>query len=419
MLEIFAAYRSDVAVEQAFGDRFGTAPPEELNAAQRLTVIASDIDAATQRIVTYLNTGFAVPVNVVFFRYYHDDGREYVARTWLIDEAATPPPPVRKTGQRSREPWKGRDWYVSFGEERDSRNWDDARRWGFVSAGGGAWFSKTIRALPVGGRVFAYIPKPATSASARGAPHRRVDRRARRHRPQARRAEAVGQLPPRQRRRGDAEYVVPLQWAETRPQDKAVWEHGLFANQNSACKLRNKFTIDAVTAAFSPKRSAPCRDDAPARAPHLAVRHGERSEDRVAGGPAPHLPGRRRSVQPIHGHARGLPAELWLHTQNWIAEDQVIADLVGVSADGWPVDELIGSHDGYHWLYVLRGRLRVVLGDKDFILTEGEVAEFDTHLPHWFGNADEHPVEFLSILGPQCERVHIKARYRPDEPHPS
>ncbi|WP_436763318.1 cupin domain-containing protein [Streptosporangium sp. V21-05] len=65
----------------------------------------------------------------------------------------------------------------------------------------------------------------------------------------------------------------------------------------------------------------------------------------------------------------------------------------------------------------MRGRLCVVLGDKDFILTKGEVAEFDTHLPHWFGNVDEHPVEFLGILGPQGERVHIKARYRPDAPH--
>ncbi|MGW0086200.1 helix-turn-helix domain-containing protein [Streptomyces sp. NPDC003393] len=76
------------------------------------------------------------------------------------------------------------------------------------------------------------------------------------------------------------------------------------------------------------------------------------------------------------------------------------------------------SHEGYHWLYVLRGRLRVVLGDKDFLLTEGEAAEFDTHLPHWFGNADEHSVEFLSILGPQGERIHIKACYRPGETRP-
>ncbi|MEU8803747.1 XRE family transcriptional regulator [Spirillospora sp. NPDC048819] len=76
------------------------------------------------------------------------------------------------------------------------------------------------------------------------------------------------------------------------------------------------------------------------------------------------------------------------------------------------------SHEGYHWLYVLNGRLRLVLGDQDFVLTAGEVAEFDTHLPHWFGNADTRPVEFLSILGPQGERVHIKARYRPTTPHP-
>ncbi|MFF0146152.1 XRE family transcriptional regulator [Amycolatopsis sulphurea] len=71
------------------------------------------------------------------------------------------------------------------------------------------------------------------------------------------------------------------------------------------------------------------------------------------------------------------------------------------------------SHEGYHWLYVLSGRLRVVLGDQDLVLTAGEVAEFDTHLPHWFGNADERAVEFLSILGPQGERFHIRARYRP------
>ncbi|MFC4336132.1 helix-turn-helix domain-containing protein [Salininema proteolyticum] len=70
------------------------------------------------------------------------------------------------------------------------------------------------------------------------------------------------------------------------------------------------------------------------------------------------------------------------------------------------------SHEGYHWLYILNGNLRLILGNKELVLTAGEVAEFDTHLPHWFGNADEHPVEFLSILGPQGERFHIKARYR-------
>lgn len=71
------------------------------------------------------------------------------------------------------------------------------------------------------------------------------------------------------------------------------------------------------------------------------------------------------------------------------------------------------THEGYHWLYVLAGRLRLVLGDQDFVLGSGEVVEFDTHLPHWFGNADARSVEFLSIFGPQGERVHVRASYRP------
>jgi hypothetical protein len=53
-----------------------------------------------------------------------------------------------------------------------------------------------------------------------------------------------------------------------------------------------------------------------------------------------------------------------------------------------------------------------VLGNQDFVLTAGEVAEFDTYLPHWFGNADKRCAEFLSIFGPQGERFHIRARHR-------
>jgi quercetin dioxygenase-like cupin family protein len=47
-------------------------------------------------------------------------------------------------------------------------------------------------------------------------------------------------------------------------------------------------------------------------------------------------------------------------------------------------------------LYVLRGRLRLVLGEHDLVLASGEAAEFDTHVPHWFGNADSKAVEFCS-----------------------
>ena len=68
------------------------------------------------------------------------------------------------------------------------------------------------------------------------------------------------------------------------------------------------------------------------------------------------------------------------------------------------------THEGYEWLYVLDGRLRLVLGEHDLVLSPGEAAEFDTRVPHWFGAADAEPVEFLSLFGRQGERAHLRAR---------
>ncbi|MFC7260753.1 helix-turn-helix domain-containing protein [Streptomyces lutosisoli] len=68
------------------------------------------------------------------------------------------------------------------------------------------------------------------------------------------------------------------------------------------------------------------------------------------------------------------------------------------------------THEGYEWLYVLSGRLRLVLGEHDVVLGAGEAAEFDTRVPHWFGSTGEGPVEFLSLFGPQGERMHVRAR---------
>ncbi|GAA3747620.1 helix-turn-helix domain-containing protein [Salinactinospora qingdaonensis] len=68
------------------------------------------------------------------------------------------------------------------------------------------------------------------------------------------------------------------------------------------------------------------------------------------------------------------------------------------------------THEGYEWLYVLSGRLWLALGDRDLILTAGEAAEFDTRIPHAFTNAGEQPAEFLSLFGPQGERIHVRAR---------
>lgn len=70
------------------------------------------------------------------------------------------------------------------------------------------------------------------------------------------------------------------------------------------------------------------------------------------------------------------------------------------------------THEGYEWLYVLDGRLRLVLAERDLILGPGEAAEFDTRLPHWFSSADGQPVEILSLFGRQGERMHVRAKPR-------
>jgi transcriptional regulator with XRE-family HTH domain len=74
------------------------------------------------------------------------------------------------------------------------------------------------------------------------------------------------------------------------------------------------------------------------------------------------------------------------------------------------------THEGYEWLYVLNGRLRLVLGEQDLVLAPGEAAEFDTRVPHWFGAAGAEPVEFLSLFGTQGERAHLRAH--PKTKHP-
>jgi len=66
-------------------------------------------------------------------------------------------------------------------------------------------------------------------------------------------------------------------------------------------------------------------------------------------------------------------------------------------------------HEGYEWLYILDGELRLVLGDQDVVLRPGEAAEFDTRVPHWFGSRGAGPAEVLSLFGPQGERTHLRA----------
>ncbi|WP_240772325.1 endonuclease NucS domain-containing protein [Nocardia sp. CS682] len=244
--------------DEAFATHFGTeSAPDALNTSHSLTVVAGEMDDATERLVNYLATGYNVPINVMFFDYYEDDGRSYLARTWMLDRNTSAATGTTATSTRRQPQWNGQDWYVNFGEEL-SRNWDDARKYGFVSAGGGKWYSRSLRQVPIGGRVFAYIPKvgyvglgevvgeaqPADEATltvdGTAVPFRSLELLAEyRHTP-------TQPVPDEDYR----EWVLPVRWHKTVTRDSAFRKPGLFANQNSACNLRNQFTIDEVTGFF-------------------------------------------------------------------------------------------------------------------------------------------------------------------------
>ncbi|GAB2574247.1 XRE family transcriptional regulator [Kribbella endophytica] len=68
------------------------------------------------------------------------------------------------------------------------------------------------------------------------------------------------------------------------------------------------------------------------------------------------------------------------------------------------------THEGYEWFYVLTGSVRFVLGEEEYVLGEGEAAEFDTRVPHWIGSAGKRSAELLTLFGPQGERAHLAPR---------
>lgn len=240
VLSIHAKYQPDTALEVAFADTFGQPLPDELNTGHWLTIVAADIDPESQRIVEYL-ASFDIPVNVVFFRYFTDGDREYVARTWLIDQAQEAGPKAPGSS-RTKAAWNGRDWYASFGEESGGRQWEDARQYGFISAGGGDWYTRSLQQVPEGARIWVCIPGSGyvgvgrTTGTARPMSESGLDASA-----------LKGSYD-----HGDAgeEWMIPVAWDKTLPREGAFWEKGMFANQNSACRLSNQFTIDRVYPAF-------------------------------------------------------------------------------------------------------------------------------------------------------------------------
>jgi transcriptional regulator with XRE-family HTH domain len=83
-----------------------------------------------------------------------------------------------------------------------------------------------------------------------------------------------------------------------------------------------------------------------------------------------------------------------------------------VPAAASPEEPTLRHHEGYEWVYVIDGRLRLIVGEVDIVLQPGEAAEFDTRQPHWSGSADGSAVEYLCLFNKQGERVHLRAGFR-------
>jgi transcriptional regulator with XRE-family HTH domain len=82
------------------------------------------------------------------------------------------------------------------------------------------------------------------------------------------------------------------------------------------------------------------------------------------------------------------------------------AHRVLVSPDRRVPPDPLPVHEGHDWIYVLEGRMRLLLGQTDLVIDPGEAVEFSTWTPHWFGAVKE-AVELIVILGPEGVHEHL------------
>jgi transcriptional regulator with XRE-family HTH domain len=132
--------------------------------------------------------------------------------------------------------------------------------------------------------------------------------------------------------------------------------------------------------------------------PGLAAALGV-STDELLGSSAPEDP-RVRSVPRSHD---GLT--VWPLTRRGSAGG-LHAYKIHISAERRTPPEELAVHEGADWLYVLSGRLRLLLGEDDLTIDPGDAVEFTTWTPHWFGAA-AGPVELIMIVGREGERMHL------------
>jgi len=237
--KIYRSFAPGRSLSDDFHQRFGFPLEEEsLNQSHQIVVVASSLDVSTERIISYLDK-HGVSINVLFFQVFMHDSEQLISRAWLLDPVETQVSAAAKAPEGPSEPWNG-EFYVSFGDGT-GRSWADALKYGFISAGGGAWYSRTLQLLNSGDRVWVKVPGRGFVGVGRvtGPAQQAADFRV---------MTPEGEVPLLDAAKGAqyhsqflndperSEWFVPVRWLQTVPLDKAVREVGMFGNQNSVCK---------------------------------------------------------------------------------------------------------------------------------------------------------------------------------------
>lgn len=238
IVQIYEHFTSGKDLTEDFETKFGQKLDEDdLNQSHQIIIVAAEIDTSTERIVTYLNDR-DLAVNVLFFQVFSNGQDKFISRTWLLDPVETQSA-TSKSKKRDSEPWNG-EFYCSFGHG-ESRHWEEAVEYGFVCAGDGAWYSRTLQLLKPGNRVWVKIPGQGFVGVGRVLGHTQAAK-------DFLLSTSNGPVPALEvlnqgtyhREFSDneekSEYFVPIQWLETKGSDEAIQELGMFGNQNTVCK---------------------------------------------------------------------------------------------------------------------------------------------------------------------------------------
>jgi uncharacterized protein YeaO (DUF488 family) len=238
--QIYQRFSGGKSLDAAFQERFGIELDEDtINQSHQIIIVASELDPSTERIIGYLNDR-DIAINAVFFQVFEHGTDQLLSRAWLIDPSETQTNMSSTTTSKDgKEPWNG-EYYVSFGDT-SSRSWEDARKYGYISGGGGSWYSQTLKLLSPGDRVWVKIPKkgyvgvgtvlesvqPACEFKVPTESGEQSALDVLKHGEQYRLTANDPQL---------SEYFVRVKWLDTTTDGTAINEVGLFGNQNTVCQ---------------------------------------------------------------------------------------------------------------------------------------------------------------------------------------